>query len=88
MIAGDQPGLADGDDQDLCPAGVRLQILGRDVAERDGRHLLGQQQRDRLAGDLARPDDDRLRRRESPTPVDLISSMTASAVQGAMSVWP
>ena len=53
-------GLADGDDENLRPARVGGQVLGGDVAKRDGRHLLGQQQGDRLAGDFAGADDDGL----------------------------
>ena len=86
--AGDQAGLADGDDQDVRPPRVGRQVARGDVAERDGGHLLGQQQRDGLAGDLAGADDDRLGARAESTPVELISSITARAVQGAISVWP
>src|SRR4051812_39945649 len=87
VIGGNQPGLAGGDDEDVCIARVGLQVPCRDVADRDGGHLLGQEQGDGFAGDLAAPTTTASASRIG-TPVDFTSSTAAIAVQGAMRVCP
>src|SRR5690606_1970403 len=49
----DQSGLADGDDQDVRPARVRGEIPGADMADGHRGEVVEQQDRDRLADDLA-----------------------------------